>query len=230
MRRLVLFDVDGTLVSGGPAKEVFHEALLEVFGTAGPIERWEFSGKTDPQIARELLVEAGLDHERIDRGFPELWDRYLERLELRLPGNPTRLLGGVATLLEALAGMEARGELALGLVTGNLARGAELKLGAAGVRVPFPVGAYGSDHEVRNELPGIALRRARDHFGRDMRPEDAVVVGDTPRDVGCGRHHGMRTVAVATGRFDVEELADTGADVVLEDLSDGERVLAALLG
>lgn len=226
MKRLILFDVDGTLLSGGPAKEAFHEALLETFGTAGPIEAWEFSGKTDPQIARELLLAAGIEPGEIDRGFPRLWDRYLEKLESRLSGDPTRILPGVAAVLEGLA---PRAEVGLGLVTGNLVRGAELKLGAAGIRTSFPVGAFGSDHEARNELPGIALRRARDHWGFRVRPEDAVVVGDTPRDVECGRHHGTRTVAVATGRFGVEELTGTGADRVLENLDDTDRVLAALL-
>jgi phosphoglycolate phosphatase len=227
MKRLILFDVDGTLVSGGPAKGAFHEALLETFGTAGPIESWEFSGKTDPQIARELLAETGMAHEDIDRGFPHLWGRYLEKLEARLPDEPTRILPGVEALLEALL---ARADVGLGLVTGNLVRGAELKLIAAGIRTTFPVGAFGSDHEHRNELPGIALRRARDHWGLTVPPGSAVVVGDTPRDVECGRYHGTSTVAVATGRFAVEDLEATGADHVLENLDDPERVLAALLG
>jgi phosphoglycolate phosphatase len=227
VKRLILFDVDGTLVSGGPAKGAFHEALLETFGTAGPIEAWEFSGKTDPQIARELMVEAGVTHVEIDRGFPELWERYLGKLESRLPGEPTRVLPGVMAVLEALL---RQADVGLGLVTGNLVRGAELKLVAAGIRTSFPVGAFGSDHEHRNELPGIALRRARDHWGLPVPPENAVVVGDTPRDVECGRHHGTRTVAVATGRFRTDELTATGADHVLENLDDGDRVLAALLG
>jgi phosphoglycolate phosphatase len=226
MKRLILFDVDGTLVSGGPAKGAFEEALLEVFGTAGPIESWEFSGKTDPQIARELLAETGMAHGAIDRGFPDLWDRYLGKLEARLPDEPTRILPGVAALLETLL---TRADVGLGLVTGNLVRGAELKLAAAGIRTSFAVGAFGSDHEHRNELPGIALRRARDHWGFQVPPDAAVVVGDTPRDVECGRHHGTRTVAVATGRFRAAELEATGADHVLENLDDPERVLAALL-
>jgi phosphoglycolate phosphatase len=226
VKRLILFDVDGTLVSGGPAKGAFEEALLEVFGTAGPIESWEFSGKTDPQIARELLAETGMAHGEIDRGFPDLWDRYLDKLEARLPDEPTRILPGVAALLEVLL---TRADVGLGLVTGNLVRGAELKLAAAGIRTAFPVGAFGSDHEHRNELPGIALRRARDHWGFQVPPDTAVVVGDTPRDVECGRHHGTRTVAVATGRFRAADLEATGADHVLENLDDPERVLAALL-
>jgi phosphoglycolate phosphatase-like HAD superfamily hydrolase len=104
-----------------------------------------------------------------------------------------------------------------------------LKLSAAGLRTPFRFGAFGSDHESRNELPGIALERARARWRLEIGPEDAVIVGDTPRDVACGRHLGTRTVAVATGRFAPAVLAETGADAVLGDLSDTERVLAALL-
>ncbi len=226
MRGLILFDIDGTLLAGGPAKEAFHLALLEVFGTAGPIEEWEFSGKTDPQIARELLREGGVGDSDIDGRFPELWARYLSGLEARLPGNPTRALPGVVALLEALRSEEG---VALGLVTGNLARGAALKLGAARLDGPFPVGGFGSDHEERNELPGVALIRAREHWGRTFAPNEVVVVGDTPRDVACGRAHGLRTVAVATGRFDAETLAATGPDATLADLAETDQVVRLLL-
>lgn len=226
MRRLLLFDIDGTLLRGGPAKEAFRLALVEVFGTAGPIEDWEFSGKTDPQIARELLRDTGLDDEAIDRGFPALWDRYLDELERRLPATPTRLLPGVAGLLQAVEGM---GGGALGLVTGNIARGADLKLAAAGIPSRFAIGGFGSDHEVRNELPGIAIRRANARWGRAFAPDEVVVIGDTPRDVLCGKAHGTRTVAVATGRFSVDQLAATGADVVVADLSETEHVLRLLM-
>ena len=99
MQRLVLFDIDGTLLTGGPAKDAFHEALLEVFGTAGPIETWEFSGKTDPQIARELLTQAGVASQTIDGGLGRLWERYLETMRSRLLGCPTMALPGAETLL-----------------------------------------------------------------------------------------------------------------------------------
>jgi phosphoglycolate phosphatase len=226
VKRLVLFDIDGTLLAGGPAKEAFQLALVEVFGTAGPIETWEFSGKTDPQIARELLREGGVGDAVIDERFPDLWTHYLSGLEARLPGNPTRALPGVVSLLEAL---RAEAGVALGLVTGNLARGAELKLGAARLDGPFPVGGFGSDHEERNELPGVALVRARDHWGRSFASHEVVVVGDTPRDVACGKAHGLRTVAVATGRFDAHTLAATGPDATLEDLEETEHVVRLLL-
>ncbi|MSR22063.1 MAG: HAD family hydrolase [Gemmatimonadetes bacterium] len=226
MKRLVLFDIDGTLVSGGPAKEAFHCALLEVFGTAGPIQEWEFSGKTDPQIARELLTEAGIEGDRIDSGFPHLWARYLAELEARLPSLPPRTLPGVVALLIQLDSAEGT---ALGLVTGNVAEGARLKLAAAGLGSWFAVGAYGSDHESRDELPGIALRRAKDRWGVHFPARDVVVIGDTPRDVDCGRRHGARTVAVATGRFSPEVLEKSGPDVVLRDLGDTGRALEAIL-
>lgn len=225
MRRLILFDVDGTLVRGGPARPAFGTALEEVFGTTGRAEGWDFSGKTDPQIVRELMEDAGFEPVEVRRALPRLWRRYLGELEARLSNRPMRVLPGVA---EALQALDADGEVALGLVTGNIVRGAVLKLRSVGLRDPFPLGAFGSDHEVRNHLPGIAMDRAARHWGRRFSGREVVVVGDTPRDVACGRHHGTRTVAVATGRFTVEELADAGADEALPDLSDTSRVLEVL--
>ena len=227
MTRLVLFDIDGTILSGGPAREAFVVALCEVFGTAGPVDRWEFSGKTDPQIARELLTEAGIDRGRIGRMLPALWDRYLEELEARLPAFPTRALPGVTDLLARLEGEPG---VATALLTGNLAGGARLKLESARLAHWFPVGAYGSDHEVRNELPAIAVRRAEAHWGTRFAPGEVVIVGDTPRDVACGRAHGTRTVAVATGRFGVDALDRTGADLVFESLEETGRAFRGIVG
>lgn len=224
--RLVLFDIDGTVLTGGPAKEAFHIALVEVFGTAGPIEQWEFSGKTDPQIARELLTEAGLSRARVDQGLGRLWTRYLEEMERRIGDEPTRALPGAAALLSDLAG---EGAVALGLLTGNVVGGARLKLHAAGLEGWLEVGAFGSDHEVRNELPAIAVQRALDAWGRPFDPSDVVVVGDTPRDVECGMRFGARTVAVATGNFGFDDLARTGADAVLEGLGDAELARTAIM-
>lgn len=235
MNRLLLFDIDGTLVAGGPAKEAFHEALLAVFGTAGPIGSWDFSGKTDPQIARELLVEAGLPATQIDTGLTALFDHYLAGMEARLPATPTRALPGVAVLVEALQERSRRREVGLGLVTGNHVRGAALKLGAAGLEDPFfpaggeAVGAFGSDHEERNELPAIAVERARRSWRIGFEADNVVIIGDTPRDVECGRFHGMRTIGVATGNFSAGELERSGADIVVEDFSETERMLRFLL-
>lgn len=226
-RRLVLFDVDGTLIRGGPAREAFRAAMTAVFGTAGRIEGHEFSGKTDPQIARELLRDAGLADEDIDAGFPALWARYLMELERRLPARPVRVLPGVERLLDAL---EDHGELALGLVTGNIAGGAHLKLGSVGLARRFPVGGFGSDAEDREEIPPVALRRARERWGRSFEASSVVIVGDTPRDVACARACEHRAVAVATGRIEREVLDGSGADHVFDDLTGTDRVMSVILG
>ena len=226
MHTLILFDIDGTLVRGGPAKVAFHTAMLETCGTAGSIDSHDFSGKTDPQIARELLTAAGLEDSAVDAGLAELWDRYIGELEARIGGNPMKLLPGVAGLIEAL---DAEPGVALGLVTGNIMRGARVKLGSVGLAERLTVGAYGSDHEIRERLPAVALERAFEAWGLRLPAESAVIVGDTPRDVECGKHEGMRTLAVATGRIPRERLETAGADAVFDDLSDVASVMEALL-
>lgn len=227
MRRLLLFDIDGTLVAGGPAKDAFQVAMIEAFGTTGPIQSHPFAGKTDPQIARELLVRAGVPDQEVDRGLPALYERYLVELERRLPERPVAVLPGVRALVSALVELE---DVALGLVTGNIAGGARLKLQGPGLDHHFEIGAYGSDAEERNELPGVALARARERWGVDFAAEDVVVIGDTPKDVECGQAHGLTTVAVATGSFEAHELEEAGAHHVLPNLSDTPRVRELLVG
>ncbi len=226
MKRLILFDVDGTLVHGGPAKGAFRTALVETFGMAGAIEVHEFAGKTDPQIARELLRAAGMDEEDIDAGFPRLWDLYLHYLGERLRSHPMEVLPGVPALLGALSAHE---DVAMGLLTGNISRGAELKLRSVGIYDYFRIGSYGSDSEDRDDLAHIALERARDTWDVSFDPSDVWVVGDTPADIRCGRVGGTRTLGVATGRHTAAALDDAGADRVMEDLSDTDRVAALLL-
>jgi phosphoglycolate phosphatase len=226
--RLLLFDIDGTLVVGGPPKHTFGDALRRIYGATGPIDDWEFSGKTDPQIARELLREAGLADPDIDAGFADLWPDYLAGLREALGTHPMERLPGIGALLDALSEPVARGQVALGLVTGNLQAGAALKLASAGLAWDDTVGGYGSDHEERDRLPGFAVDRAWGHWGRRYAPEDVVIIGDTPRDVRCGRAHGARTVAVATGRYSAAQLQASGADWVLPDLSSTKAVVRLL--
>lgn len=231
MKRLILFDIDGTLLTtDGAAKRAFHRALLEVFGTAGPITTHRFDGKTDPQIARELLSAAGLTDSAIDSGFDAFWPTYLRELanELARPEHRTRRFPGVLELIDALA---ARSEDAiLGLLTGNIEAGAALKLGSAGLDgARFVLGAYGSDRERRDELPAIAIERARPHSDTQLAGQDVVVIGDTPRDMTCGRALGVRAIGVATGRYSTDTLAAAGAHVSLPDLSDTAAVLDSLL-
>ncbi len=229
MRRLVLFDIDGTLLAtGGPAKEAFRGAMMETYGTVGDIEVVSFAGKTDPQIARELLRGAGLSDDAIGAGMPELWRRYLGYLEVALEERPMLALPGVEELLVELGRRSA--EYAIGLLTGNIRSGAKLKLRSAGLDGHFAMGSFGSDSEERDDLPGIALRRARELWGVTFRGRDVYVVGDTPRDVACGLKEGTRTLAVATGHFRAEELRAAGAHHVLDDLSATDQVLEVLAG
>ena len=223
-----MFDIDGTLVSGGSAAKVaFETAMIEVFGTAGPIEDHDFSGKTDPLIARELLELAEFTDGEIESGLPRVWERYLSGLELGLRSDPVQTLPGVGRLLDAL---RLRPDARMGLVTGNLEQGAYLKLGSVGLRERFRLGAFGSDHEERNRLPPLAVERAKEVWGIDFQAEAVVIVGDTPRDIECGKHVGGRTVAVATGRWSHQQLEEAGAHQVIPDLSDLHQSLTAILG
>lgn len=228
MHTLLLFDIDGTLLRGGrAAKESFTFALLSVYGSTGPIENHDFSGKTDLQIARELLTLAGLDDSDIDRGFEKFLALYLEGLQERIVDHPPTALPGAAELVAFLAAQDG---VALGLVTGNIKRAAFIKLASIGLEHRFDIGGYGSDSEVRNELPGVAVERAAERWGVKFSAESVWIIGDTPRDVACGKYHGARTLAVATGYFDAESLRATRADVVVEDFSDHRRVAELILG
>src|SRR5262245_42209345 len=232
--KLVLFDIDGTLLwTDGAGRRAVHRALVDVAGSAGAIATYRFDGKTDPQIVRELLASAS----HPDAGSPEritaVCDRYVELLEDELaraaPGS-TRLMPGVTELLAALEEHEAAGRALVGLLTGNLRAGGELKLRAGGIDpARFAVGAYGSDSGRRPDLPAIAAARAADLTGRSFTGPDVVIIGDTPDDVACGRPIGARSVAVATGYYDVAALRAAGATHVFETLADTAGVLDALL-
>jgi phosphoglycolate phosphatase len=228
MQRLILFDIDGTLLSAGRAAgRVFRRCLEEVYGTAGTVDDHSFAGKTDPQIAHELLRAVGLDEDEIDAGLPRLWDAYLRELPGELERAEVEVYPGVFPLLERI---EAAGNgSALGLLTGNIAEGARMKLDVAGIGFErFSVGAFGSDHAERRKLPAIAVERALDRFGRRFAGKDIVIIGDTPFDIACGESLGVRTIAVATGSYTRDQLADCGPDYLLESLADVDRAFAAI--
>lgn len=228
--KLVLFDIDGTILwTDGAGRRAIHRALTEIFGGTGPESYW-FDGKTDRQIVRDLMRLEGHGDEHIDARMDALLDRYVEYLERELahPDHRPQLFEGVGALLDAL---EARGDVVLGLLTGNLERGARVKLDAVGIDPDrFTVNAFGSDSEHRPELPAVAQRRARERLGLDVPGGSVVVIGDTPADVDCGRAIGARAIAVATGRYGVEELAEHRPAAVFRDLTDTARVVEAILG
>ncbi|HEY9384448.1 MAG TPA: HAD family hydrolase [Gemmatimonadales bacterium] len=229
-RKLVLFDIDGTLLlSAGAGRRAILAALGEYLPDLARVEGIRFDGKTDPQIVAELLEAAG-DPTPRDAGRVALvltrYVTYLEQ-ELAVHGHRSRLMPGIPSLLDAL---EAEAGVVLGLLTGNVATGARLKLRAAGLDPDrFVVGAFGSDHAERGELPPIAARRAEPHFGRIPSGTEVVIIGDTPADVRCGACIGAKTVAVATGGYGVLELEASGAHAVFADFSDLTRAREAIL-
>lgn len=226
--KLVLFDIDGTLLwSDGAGRRALHHALIENFGTVGPADYW-FDGKTDPQIVRELMQLEGFDDGVIEARLPRTLERYLEQLqrELRDPEHDAQVLPGVPELLDAL---DARGDVVLGLLTGNISGGARAKLGRVGIDFSrFAVGAFGSDHAVRPELPAIAQQRCREVLDLHVPGEHVIVIGDTPADLTCGQGIGARAVGVATGRYSVEQLLAYEPHAVFTDLSDTGGVVEAI--
>lgn len=230
MPKLILFDIDGTLLlTAGAGRRAIVAALREEVDDVHPFERIRFDGKTDPQIVAEMLEMAGQVESRESERVRRLCRRYLDFLarELERPTTRTTLMPGVERLLDRL---EAWPGVMLGLLTGNLAEGAALKLRSGGIDPSrFRVGAYGSDAAHRPALPEIAARRAEPFFGRIPRGSEVVIIGDTPADIHCGEAISARAVAVATGSYSASDLAACGPHAVFEDLSDTERVFEAIL-
>lgn len=226
--RLLLFDVDGTLLSSGPrARTAFASALTDVFGTSGNLETFAFEGKLDPLIVTELMREAGVAEEAVAEGLPRALDLYLDRLEAALALERPRTKPGVQELLERVASSPSA---VTALLTGNVERGARIKLSAAGLWHRFRFGVFGDEASRREELGPVALSRARATTGIAFTGSDCVIVGDARQDVACGHAIGARVVAVATGKTPGAALSAAGADVVLPDFGDLDAAVEALLG
>jgi phosphoglycolate phosphatase-like HAD superfamily hydrolase len=229
-RKLVLFDIDGTILwTDGAGRRAVFGALVEHFGVVDPGDH-RFDGKTDPQIVRELLKKAGVSDADIDARLNRILERYYALLREELDGADHRehVFPGVHELLDELEG---RDDVVLGLLTGNIEAGARAKLTAVGIAPHrFVVGAFGSDHHDRPELPEIARRRAEKVLGHPIAGRDVVVIGDTPADVACGVGIGARAIGVATGRYSVDELRACDAAAVFPDLTDTDAVVRAILG
>ncbi|MEP6549929.1 MAG: HAD family hydrolase [Gemmatimonadales bacterium] len=227
--RLVLFDIDGTLLnSEGLGRTSMRRALGEIFGSPGN-PAYRYDGKTDKQIVRDVMRLEGHSDEHIDSRMDTLIGLYLEGLDEGVKSGKFNVHPheGVVDLLDAL---EARNDVVLGLLTGNVESGARTKLAAAGLDPDrFRVNAFGSDHENRPELPAIAQRRARDQLGVDVAGERVVVIGDTPADIECGRSLGVRAIGVASGHYTVEQLLEHNPYAAFPSLEDTPRVLAAIL-
>jgi phosphoglycolate phosphatase len=229
LRKLVLFDIDGTiLLTAGAGRRAIVAALSAEVGRSDAFDRIRFDGKTDPQIVAEMLEAVGEADPRDAERVARLCRAYVGHLEAELerPTTRTTLMPGVPELLDRL---EARSDVVLGLLTGNVERGAALKLRSGGIDpARFRVGAYGSDAAHRPHLPEIAARRAEPFFGRVPTGGEVVIIGDTPADIHCGQAIAARAVAVATGAYSVSDLVACGPHAVFTDLAATDLVVDAI--
>jgi phosphoglycolate phosphatase-like HAD superfamily hydrolase len=227
VKRLVLFDIDGTLVlTGGAGLRAMNRACSDLVGHNSALDGIVLAGRTDWIILHDTLRRHG--QELNEDLLADLRERYVQHLieEIELPGTGVkRALPGVYQLLGEL--ME-RDDVAVGLLTGNFADGARIKLEHFDLWKYFRFGACGDDSADRNALVPIAMQRAKDSGIADVNAGDVFVVGDTPFDVGCALAVGAVPVGVATGGFNVDQLRASGADIVFRDLSDASAFLELL--
>ena len=222
--KLFLFDIDGTLLtSGGAGERALRLGVRDRFGIDDDLSSIEIAGRTDSGIVREMLAAHRLP--ATPENIAAFLDGYLHHLAQEIPRTPGRLLPGILPLLDAL---QPRADIVLALLTGNLARGAEIKLRHYGVWHYFEFGAFADDHHDRNQLGPFAQARARAQRGIEFPPERIFVLGDTPHDIACARAIGAKAIAIATGKFSQADLAAQTPDFLFEDLGDLDAVLAAI--
>jgi phosphoglycolate phosphatase-like HAD superfamily hydrolase len=228
---LVLWDVDHTLVHAGPSGPALYERVLaELYGLDMPGQLTSMAGRTDTSIALEVLTAAGLDAARELRRFHAVMGARAPDLAKMVLDHGT-VLPGVRAALTAVATYAADGPVVQSVLTGNLPALARVKLQPLGLTeyLDLEAGAYGDVSAVRADLVPVAQQKAAARYGADFAGRATVLVGDTPHDIAAAAAASARAVGVATGRFSEAELAAAGADVVLPDLTDTERVVAALL-
>jgi phosphoglycolate phosphatase len=219
---LLLWDIDCTLlVSGGAGEEALRQSLLNKFGIIDDLSDIEIAGRTDMLIAMDVAKKF-VDHNIEPKEF---LDGYLEYLQQLLPKKQGRRCPGVKEILDW---SHAHPEVHNALLTGNLQRGAFLKLKHYQLDSYFEFGAFSDDSHDRNKLGPIALERARKHLNKDFHIEYTWVIGDTPKDIACGRALGCKVAAVATGRYTVEQLETHQPDLLYQDLSDYQKVISDL--
>jgi phosphoglycolate phosphatase-like HAD superfamily hydrolase len=225
--RLFLFDIDGTLIYAHQAgRTCLLRAMQEVFGTAGAAGQYDWRGKTDPQIVRDLLRGAGVPESVIEVRLDECFATYAAHLEKTIDGgHPVDVYPGIREILETLSH---RTDSLVGLLTGNVEAGARLKLKPTGLLPYFKVAAYGSDDSDRRKLPAVARARAQALLGRPIPFSRLVIIGDTPLDIDCARAAGARAVAVATGHHPLDELAAHSPDLLFKDFARAAEALHAL--
>jgi len=226
-KRLVLFDIDETIMrSDGAGRRAVTTALHVLLGVPAEAVKVVMSGKTDPQIMHEILTNAGYPEEEQEKRVEELIERYLIALESEIAsGDRYKLHLGASELIAAL---HEREDVELGLLTGNVERGARMKLSKFDLNRYFPIGAYGSDSRDRLKLPAIAHKRAQDHYGQPFELDEIVIIGDAENDILCAKGYGVVSLAVNTGRTSKAELEALSPDHLFATLEDTETILAAI--
>jgi len=221
IHRFLLFDIDSTLINaGGAGRRSVTRAFYEMFSIHEAFAGERMAGKTDIQIIKQGLARYGLPMG--DGILSSVLSRYVEILQGEIHNSQGYINPGVVELLDALRETDG---YRLGLLTGNIERGARIKLGAFGLNRYFPIGAFGDDSEDRNNLLPIAVEKLKTSTGIDVGYNDCIVVGDTPLDVACSKPFGAISIAVATGPYRYESLVKAGADLVLRDLSHAIEVI-----
>jgi phosphoglycolate phosphatase-like HAD superfamily hydrolase len=231
-RRVLLWDLDGTLVRGqryGVFKDYTVPMLERVFGTAGSLGGMMVSGMTDLQIVEEALRPAGITRNQIMARKEELLGCYIDEMK-RATGNGAQLIEAMPGAREVLQNVAEHPRYLSGLLTGNIKPAAYLKLELTGLSEFFQLpGAFGDESFDRRDLPAIAAQRINEYLGAKLQPEQFIVIGDTPNDIACARHFGARVLAVATGRMhSAEDLLTYEPDALVPDLLDAELVIRTL--
>ena len=225
--KLLLFDVDGTLIhSGGAGRISMHKAFQEIYGIEDGFKNISMYGMTDPLIFKEALANHKIEWRKEDEErFKVLYIQYLQTgIHVDLPKK--RIMPGAVELLDKISQSE---NLIRGLLTGNWKEGAEIKLGFFNLYHYFELGAYANDSEIREDLVPIAVNRCEELRGITLRPEDVYVIGDTPLDIQCAKPFGARTLVVATGIHTKEELLKEKPHHFFPDLKDTTEIMKIFL-
>ena len=224
--KLLLFDIDGTLISArGIPKIAMATVLSRRYSKFRYDDLYDFSGRTDPEIVEHLLRYDNRDFS--GTLIKEILREFCIELEKEFfDGHRPEIHPGVEILIRRLRSIQ---NVFLGLVTGNVSEGARIKLKAADLQLYFPIGGFGDDSKNRNELPPIAKKRAENHYNKFFESENIWIIGDSIHDIGCAKINGLRCLAVSTGRTNKKELAAVNPEFLEDDLSNLERIQEILI-
>ncbi|MDI6800805.1 MAG: HAD family hydrolase [Thermodesulfovibrionales bacterium] len=225
--KLILFDIDGTLIDSGEAgSRSLNLAFRELFSIDNAFKGISMAGKTDTQIMKEGLSVHNIPD--TNGMLPRVVNTYLKNLMVEINNDRKHIKTGVTDILDALS--RGKNGYYLGLLTGNIEKGARIKLDPFALNSYFPFGAFGSDDEDRNKLLPVAVKRFEALYRGRIDYNNCIIVGDTPRDVYCSKPYGAACIAVATGPYPRESLLNAKADAVLDDMSDTDAFLNILYG